>query len=242
MLKNRLPMTEEKTDWNGIKNEVAEKAAANTGAATNVNFVVKGENKVPTSVQSAIRGKNMTVAFHTGTGIAYSITGTDISNTAALKEIDLTTRDYAKAIPENLVATKQSVVAKRQISVKDTGAFNVPVNMHVHVGQESAGKWANLYRYNAQTRQLEYCGSFNVTKNGQAMFAVNRGGEYLLTVTKEKLSETVTYTAGDYVVKSGDNMSVIARKHKMSLAELVRKNPQIKNINLIYPGQKINVN
>lgn len=44
-----------------------------------------------------------------------------------------------------------------------------------------------------------------------------------------------------YTVKKGDTMWAIAKKNKMSLKTLVAKNPQIKNPNLIYPGQKINL-
>lgn len=44
-----------------------------------------------------------------------------------------------------------------------------------------------------------------------------------------------------YVVESGDTMSGIAIKYGMSLAQLAVMNPQIKNLNLIYPGEPVNV-
>lgn len=44
-----------------------------------------------------------------------------------------------------------------------------------------------------------------------------------------------------HTVKSGDTMWAIAKRNKMSLKQLVEKNPQIKNPNLIYPGNKINL-
>lgn len=45
----------------------------------------------------------------------------------------------------------------------------------------------------------------------------------------------------NYTVKKGDTMWAIAKRNNMSLKELVNKNPQIKNPNLIYPGNKINL-
>lgn len=42
-----------------------------------------------------------------------------------------------------------------------------------------------------------------------------------------------------YEVKPGDTMSKIARDHNMSLNSLVSKNPHIRNIHLIYPGDTI---
>lgn len=46
---------------------------------------------------------------------------------------------------------------------------------------------------------------------------------------------------GTYTVRSGDTMWLIAKKFGISLSELIRLNPQIKDPNVIYPGQKINV-
>lgn len=44
-----------------------------------------------------------------------------------------------------------------------------------------------------------------------------------------------------HTVKKGDTMWAIAKRNKMNLKDLIAKNPQIKNPNLIYPGQKINL-
>jgi len=44
-----------------------------------------------------------------------------------------------------------------------------------------------------------------------------------------------------HTVKSGDTMWKIAVKYKVGLSEIISANPQIKNPNLIYPGQKINI-
>jgi LysM repeat protein len=44
-----------------------------------------------------------------------------------------------------------------------------------------------------------------------------------------------------YTVESGDNLSVIAERHGISLAEIEGLNPQIKNPNLIYPGESVRV-
>ena len=39
----------------------------------------------------------------------------------------------------------------------------------------------------------------------------------------------------------GDTMWGIARRYGVSLTDLIALNPQIKNPNLIYPGQKVRV-
>lgn len=45
--------------------------------------------------------------------------------------------------------------------------------------------------------------------------------------------------AAEYVVRRGDTFSKIARANGMTTAQLAAKNPQIKNISFIYPGQII---
>lgn len=54
---------------------------------------------------------------------------------------------------------------------------------------------------------------------------------------------TITLSNGKivYVVRSGDTMVSIAQKFNTTLALLIGNNPQITNLNLIYPGQRINI-
>ncbi|WP_334110588.1 LysM peptidoglycan-binding domain-containing protein [Thermodesulfitimonas autotrophica] len=56
-----------------------------------------------------------------------------------------------------------------------------------------------------------------------------------------KKATTAQPADGQYVVKKGDTMWGIARTYGISLADLVKANPQIENPNLIYPGQRINI-
>lgn len=50
---------------------------------------------------------------------------------------------------------------------------------------------------------------------------------------------TSPHTNAVYTVVEGDTLSNIAADHKLTLAQVERLNPQIKDYNLIYPGQKI---
>ncbi len=46
---------------------------------------------------------------------------------------------------------------------------------------------------------------------------------------------------GTYTVRSGDTLSGIAQRHGVSLDALIAANPQIRNPNLIYPGQTVHL-
>src|SRR5690606_14242778 len=44
-----------------------------------------------------------------------------------------------------------------------------------------------------------------------------------------------------YTVKKGDSLSKIAKAHGITLNQIIKLNPQIKNPDLIHPGQKVRV-
>lgn len=239
---------DEPLEWSEVEKEVSSKVneivANNSSENVNMDFVISGETKIPSTILNSIKNKNVTVAFHSGNGVALSISGKDLKNSSALsmQNVDLTIDNGAKNIPENIVESKDGS-GKRQIAVKDTGAFGVPVNMHVGVGVENAGKYANLYRYNHLNGRLEYCGSYQINKDGQSMFALRQGGDYLLTITVNRPHETVLYSVGgDYTIQSGDTLSAIAARYRIPVIELFRKNPQLTDVNTIIAGQELNLN
>lgn len=237
----------ETVNWNEVSSSVQDKVteiAQNPAIATvNMNMVCTGEVQVPQKVLNTIKGTNVTVAFHSGNAVAMSISGQDLKNKdlSKIRNIDLTVDQTSNNIPSNVVAAKTSAPT-RQLAIKDTGSFGVNVNIHVNVGKENAGKTANLYRYNAEKGRLEYCGSFTVTSNGQSMFALKRGGNYLVTVTERRPSESVWFAEDNYIVKAGDTLSKIAQRNHMTLTELLRRNAQITNRNAIKVGQRLNLN
>lgn len=237
----------ETVNWNEVSSSVQDKVTEITQnpaiATVNMNMVCTGEVQVPQKVLNTIKGTNVTVAFHSGNGIAMSISGQDLKNKdlSKIQNIDLTVDQASNNIPANVVTAKTSAPT-RQLAIKDTGSFGVNVNIHVNVGKENAGKTANMYRYNAEKGRLEYCGSFTVTSNGQSMFALKRGGNYLVTVTERRPSESVWFAEDNYIVKAGDTLSKIAQRNHMTLTELLRRNAQIMNRNVIKVGQRMNLN
>ncbi len=62
-----------------------------------------------------------------------------------------------------------------------------------------------------------------------------------LALTASLLIPSVAFGAGTYKVVSGDTVWKVAVKNQVGITELISANPQVKNINMIYPGQSLNI-
>jgi uncharacterized YkwD family protein/spore coat assembly protein SafA len=52
---------------------------------------------------------------------------------------------------------------------------------------------------------------------------------------------TATFAQQVYTVQSGDTLWEISVRFRVGLSEIIRANPRLKNPNLIYPGQRVNI-
>lgn len=73
------------------------------------------------------------------------------------------------------------------------------------------------------------------------MFKKMKKGAGALVLSVGLLVPATALAASSYTVVSGDSLWKIAVKTQTGVQELINANPQLKNPDLIYPGQKINV-
>jgi uncharacterized YkwD family protein/spore coat assembly protein SafA len=63
----------------------------------------------------------------------------------------------------------------------------------------------------------------------------------IMGTVNSEAAEAANTDTDIYVVKSGDSLWKIAVKYHVGLSEIIAANPQFKNPNLIYPGDKVTV-
>ncbi len=193
------------------------------------------ETVVPISVLQLLAGRNLTLAMDTKEGLTFSVNGINIPYTILGTELDLRISQKADTIPDAVAEnTVKDAIVHRQISMVSRQEFGTVVNMHLALGSENAGKYANLYRYDTQQGKLVYLGSFQIIEEGQAMFCISGGADYLVTVT-------TTQPNNGYIVARGDTLSRIAGRYGIRVQDILAVNPQIGNKNRIRVGQKINL-
>lgn len=214
-------------DW---KNVLAKVNAAQSDA--NVDILTGAGFTVPKEIIQALSGTDRTLALQLGHGTAISLSGRNIRKAGAAFKLSLTEESgIPEAVRQN---TAQGASTVREFALAREGTLPYLVNVHLALGAENAGRTARLYRYDAKSEKLSLTGSFRVTAQGQAMFALRKGGGYLVTVSGSAAS-------GAYTVVRGDSLYKIAARHGVSLRALLAANPQNKNVARIYPGQVLQI-
>ncbi len=207
-------------DWEAIKQAIA----ATGEEARNVDVLTGRTSSIPRDVLASMAGKNVTLALQTGNGLAFSFSGRDVNNVDAQANFDL----LPSGIPE---AAKQHILSGTLGSYEfHVGGFPFHLNVHLNFGEEGAGKTAALYRYDEVTNTLRFEGTCHINSAGQVMFEMKQTGIYLAV----SLEQPATHT-----VMGGDTLSRIAARYGTSVKALKAANPQLKNPDLIRPGQSI---
>lgn len=214
-------------DWSSKVEMIT--AALQTPGVQNINILTGDSFMVPADILSLIAGKDAALALHAGNGLAFSIPGRHLAKPEAGFTINL----IPPSIPEY---RRQEILVGSSASylfhMQEKNPYPFQVNAHVNLGAENTGKVAMLYSYTEADGSIRLMGTSRVNEDGQAMFGLQKGGEYIVIVSDKVFG---------YVVREGDTLSHIALRHRVSLKALQEANPQIANISQIRTGQVINI-
>lgn len=218
-------------DWNNVSASVD--AALQDTQSRNVTIVAGSQYTVPVSILDTVARNNKVLMMDAGHGMTVSVSGEDVTGDAALS-IDLSRNLSVSEDVYRSVANASYVY--RTFALKEDSVIPFKIGMHINLGAEYASKVAVLYRYDAATSSMTAEASFTVAENGNALFALSRSGEYVVSVV-----DAAPQLTGDYVVSSGDTLSKIANKFGISLSSLIQANPQLTNPDRISVGQTLNI-
>lgn len=219
-----------RVDWGEIGSEID--AVSGAQRQTKIIDVCTGADMgVPAETLRKMAGKNVTLAMHAGE-VAVSAFGRDV--TLAAQELKITLTDEEDMIPE-YVSQKilPGAIYCKMFAMEEKIDYDIRLNIHFSLGRDYAGKYANLYHFDEQAENMVYDSSFIITPGGMAMFSLDHGDEYILTVTDDLHPGGRT----EYTVEAGDNLTRIAEKIGISLDALIETNPDIEDADKIYPGE-----
>lgn len=221
-------------DWAAVSSKLDSAVQAADG--TNVNVLTGKDVKVSEDILNKTAGKNVTLALQAGNGVALSVSGQNNKQILGALDLTVTNKDTVPAQVKNTVMA--GALSSKNILIAENSPLQTRVSLHVGLAKEHAGKYANLYYYDAKSGQMKLVGIYQINKDGQSMFALTHGGQYIVTVTDAAAKGV---TAEGYTIVSGDTMSRIAVKMGTTLRALEAANPQIADINKIRPGQVIKI-
>lgn len=217
-------------DWNAVNNNLS--AALKDSNAQDIVFATGEKTEIPTDVLKQLAGSKATLALQSASGFTVTVSGRDVKKAGSALTVSIS---GSVSIPDSV---KQKVVSgnaiSREFTIGDPGTY--PIAVHMNLGKTNAGKRAVLYYYDAAAGTMKSAGSFTITESGQAMFGIRRGGQYIAVVSGQSAQN-----GGNYTVVKGDTLYSIARKGGVNIKTLREANPQITDLNKIYPGQKINL-
>ena len=166
-----------KTGWTSIA-----KSLSSTNAGSTVTVSMNDEETIPSTVLSAIKGRNVTVKFTLDNGVVYTVNGKDVTTA---KDVDINTTYNTKNVPSKLAKAavkKNDGVSSAQISI-DSSSLGFTSDVTIKLPSKRAGYSAKLYRYNSSRNSLVLVDTATIKTNGKCTFEnVTKGGDYVVVV------------------------------------------------------------
>lgn len=218
-------------DWNNVSTSID--AAWQDTQSRNVIIMAGSQYTVPTDILRKVARNNKVLMLDAGHGMTVSVSSENVAGGVALS-VDLSRiLSISEEVYNPVISAAYTYCT---FALKEDSVIPFRIGMHVYLGEEYEGKAAVLYCYDAASNSMKAVETFTVIENGNAMFALSRSGEYVVSVV-----DTAPQLTAGYVVNSGDTLSKIAGKFGISLRSLIQANPQLSDPDKIRAGQTLNI-
>ena len=203
----RLPFLTDrpyKRGWSIIQAE-AEKAAAEPGnGPAYIGIDMNGTVLVPGRIFTAVKNKDVTLAFDMGGGISWSVCGKDIT-AETVSDTNLSVKAGGGVIPLDVLNRTAGDCAHLELSPAHNGPFGFTAALTLQTGKNEngiaigagdraafAGMYANLYVYNTSLRSLEFVCAEQVGEDGIVHLPVDRASDFTVILSADPMGGTDT--------------------------------------------------
>lgn len=203
----RLPFLKDrpyKRGWSIIQAE-AEKAATEPGSGpAYIGIDMNGTVLVPGRIFTAVKNKDVTLAFDMGGGISWSVCGKDIT-AETVSDTNLSVKAGGGVIPLDVLNRTAGDCAHLELSPAHNGPFGFTAALTIQTGKNEnsiaigagdkaafAGMYANLYAYNTSLRSLEFVCAEQVGEDGIVHLPVDRASDFTVILSADPMGGTDT--------------------------------------------------
>jgi hypothetical protein len=153
-------------------------------AGSTVTVDMSSNKTVAKNVLEAAKGKNVDVVLDMG-DYKWTINGSSIGSD--VHNVNMGVTFAADDIPQDEISEVAGDDSYKTISLDYDGEFGFTGFLSFGVGSENAGKYVNLYYFNAD-KQLEYQNSGIVDKDGNTSLSFSHASEYVAVISDTKAS------------------------------------------------------
>ena len=157
-----------------------------------IDVEMNGTTTVPGDIFDTIKSRDVTVVFHMGDGITWTVNGRDV--TAAGKNIDLGVvfgGEAGKTIPVEIINNVTGERYSVNLTLAYDGEFGFRATLTVNMDKKNAGLFANLFYYNEQSGELEFICAGEIDSQGEVGLTFTHASDYTIIVDRQSMEPGV---------------------------------------------------
>ena len=188
-----------KEDWGEVTNVIQDiltdiPAGSTEPAAVTVNM--NGKTELPADIITLIAGKNIDLTLDMGDGISWTINGKSVTG-ENFSDIDLNVTKNADTIPIDIINQISGEHYIMQIELSHNGEFGFTATLNINLEKDNAGYYANLFYFHEDTEELEFMGTAQIDKEGNAALDFVHASAYTIVISEEPMGGDVLTDAAD---------------------------------------------
>ncbi len=140
----------------------------------------------PEKMQMA-REQNFDLLLDMGGAVTWSI-DVDSIDESAMTEVDMGVTLGTENVPQELISTILNGNKYLEVTLAHQGAFGFEPVLHIAIGKEYSGQYANLFYYDPEKESLEFVCDAVIGPDGVASLRFEHASCYLVIVSEQSMS------------------------------------------------------